>query len=426
MDMVAARRCGPLRRLNLLELRRVLPGVLPASILLMCLAGAVSTAPLAPPFTQHSMVAGPLRLRGGIMWVGGGRQFNRTVDPDAGPEAAVDTFEPLRVRAEAHNRIKALKSRQGAKFQSSEVITLEEEEKFLIMPQKMVRAKSLSINIEAGTSFQKFVVQDMEFQQQRVGILYGTCDLAGNVRCEAVYEPPQEGDAEAYKVLEDPDFDRVDRVAALLGLRIVGSIFTARSRKCILSSQDIMLAARVQERVEKRMGYDAARACVSGAISHNETTGVVSFEAYQISDLCMDLYRRGYFKEPTNSNRGYARTSEDVLVERKPTSKVDTDFFLNSVAIQQHTSTVFGGREAHFPVENRPTTGQNALEVKHILKCHEEMPFQKRVSDFHLLLFLSSVLDGVETMPALCKAVVENGVVADRHRQAVEAIAALA
>lgn len=119
--MVAARRCGPLRRLNLLELRRVLPGVLPASILLMCLAGAVSTAPLAPPFTQHSMVAGPLRLRGGIMWVGGGRQFNRTVDPDAGPEAAVDTFEPLRVRAEAHNRIKALKSRQGAKFQSSEV-----------------------------------------------------------------------------------------------------------------------------------------------------------------------------------------------------------------------------------------------------------------------------------------------------------------
>jgi hypothetical protein len=35
------------------------------------------------------------------------------------------------------------------------------------------------------------------------GILYGTCDLAGNVRCEAIYEPPQEGDADAYKLLED-------------------------------------------------------------------------------------------------------------------------------------------------------------------------------------------------------------------------------
>jgi hypothetical protein len=36
----------------------------------------------------------------------------------------------------------------------------------------------------------------------------------------------------------------------------------------------------------------------------------------------MDLYRRGFFKEPTHNNRGYARTTEDVLVERKPTSKV--------------------------------------------------------------------------------------------------------
>jgi len=35
-----------------------------------------------------------------------------------------------------------------------QAITLEDEEKFLIMTQKMVRAKSLSINIEAGTAFQ--------------------------------------------------------------------------------------------------------------------------------------------------------------------------------------------------------------------------------------------------------------------------------
>jgi hypothetical protein len=35
------------------------------------------------------------------------------------------------------------------------------------------------------------------------GILYGTCDVAGNVRCEAIYEPPQEGDSDAYKLLED-------------------------------------------------------------------------------------------------------------------------------------------------------------------------------------------------------------------------------
>jgi len=120
MRIASPRRCRP-SRLNLLELRRVLPGVMPAVSILVCLAGAVASAPLASPFTQHTMVAAPLRLRGGVMWVGGGRQFNRTVDPDAGPEAAEDTFEPLRARSEAHNRIKALRAKQGAKFQSSTV-----------------------------------------------------------------------------------------------------------------------------------------------------------------------------------------------------------------------------------------------------------------------------------------------------------------
>lgn len=42
-----------------------------------------------------------MRLRGGVMWVGGGKQFNRTADPDASPEAQEDTFLPLRERLRA-------------------------------------------------------------------------------------------------------------------------------------------------------------------------------------------------------------------------------------------------------------------------------------------------------------------------------------
>jgi hypothetical protein len=37
-----------------------------------------------------------------------------------------------------------------------------------------------------------------------------------------------QGDEESYKLLEDPDSPTVDRVAALLGMRKVGWIFTAR------------------------------------------------------------------------------------------------------------------------------------------------------------------------------------------------------
>ncbi len=42
----------------------------------------------------------------------------------------------------------------------------------------------------------------------------------------------------------------------------------------------------------------------------------------QVSDLAMDMYRRGIFKKPSHSNRAYSRTTEPVLVERKDTTKV--------------------------------------------------------------------------------------------------------
>lgn len=49
-----------------------------------------------------------------------------------------------------------------------QIITLEEEQKYLITAQKMVRAKSLSFDLGAASGFQRYVVEDMELQQHRV------------------------------------------------------------------------------------------------------------------------------------------------------------------------------------------------------------------------------------------------------------------
>lgn len=72
-----------------------------------------------------------------------------------------------------------------------------------------------------------------------------------------------------------------------------------------------------------------------------DTTGSIVFEAYQVSDLCMDMERRGVLKEAANSNKGYARTAEDVLVERKDTQKVGPQVFKHILS-KQYADAVHG------------------------------------------------------------------------------------
>jgi len=293
---------------------------------------------------KNSPAGAPLRLRGGVMWVGGGRQFNRTADPTANYEDVEDTFQPLKERLERAQRIKKLIAKFGPKYRSNELILLEEESKYLIRAQHMLRARSLSVDLAAAGNFQRYVVGDLQFSTHRVGIMYGRVQ-DGHVLCDAIYEPPQEGSAESYKLLPDPDEANVDRVASLLGLRKVGVVFTAKPRKCIFSSEDIALSCSQHAQAEKENGFDFARSLVSAIITRNETTGSVVFEAYQISDQCADMFAKGVLSKPRNPNKSYSRTSEDVLVERKPIQKVDNDFFINTVAIKTHEAPLFGKRE---------------------------------------------------------------------------------
>lgn len=40
---------------------------------------------------------------------------------------------------------------------------------------------------------QKYVVGELDFEQHRFGVMYGRVDEGGHVFCDAIYEPPQEG-----------------------------------------------------------------------------------------------------------------------------------------------------------------------------------------------------------------------------------------
>jgi hypothetical protein len=325
--------------------------------MLLCASAATalstSSNGCSPKPMSRAPASAPLRLRGGVMWVGGGRKFNRTADPSADYEDGEDTFQPLRDRLERAERIKKLIAKFGPKYRSNELVVLEEEAKYLIRAQHMVRARSLSVDLTAAGNFQRYVVGDLEFSKHRVGIMYGRVEH-GNVFCDTIYEPPQDGNAESYKLLPDPDEARVERVASLLGLRKVGIVFTARPRKCIFSSDDVYLSCQQHAQALQDHGFDFARSLVSAIITRNETTGAVVFEAYQVSDQCTDMYGKGVFNKPKNPNKSYSRTSEDVLVERKPTQKVDNDFFINSVPIKTHEAPLFSKREVHLRTHPRP------------------------------------------------------------------------
>lgn len=67
---------------------------------------------------------------------------------------------------------------------------------------------------------------------QRMGYLYGYYSEDPNylngvrLNIEALYEPPQINEMNAFLELEDPDRHKVDMIAAALGLERVGQIFT--------------------------------------------------------------------------------------------------------------------------------------------------------------------------------------------------------
>lgn len=67
---------------------------------------------------------------------------------------------------------------------------------------------------------------------QRMGYLYGSYEVNNDVplgiraRVATIYEPPQESTRNSIKLLEDERSNEIDELAAKLGLRKVGWIFT--------------------------------------------------------------------------------------------------------------------------------------------------------------------------------------------------------
>ncbi|KAK6121771.1 hypothetical protein DH2020_044486 [Rehmannia glutinosa] len=276
----------------------------------------------------------------------------------------------------------------------------------------------------AGSFGKKMTMDDLIAKQMRItpwGFMYGRVSEEGKVEVDFIYEPPQQGTEEDLILLRDPDEEKlVEAIGLGLGMRRVGFIFTQTisqdKKDYTLSNKEVLQAVEMQTEGDLKEWVTAVV-----KLDVNEDGGAdVHFEAFQMSDMCVRLFKEGWFKREIKEevDPKLSRMKKDVVVGGKDTRDVDNDFFLVVVKISDHE----GPLSSTFPIENR-----NSPVPMRALKGHldrtKSLPFVKRISDFHLLLLVARFLDVNSDVPALAAYVQTQAVVPEGYQLLIESLA---
>lgn len=270
--------------------------------------------------------------------------------------------------------------------------------------QEKSHCDSVSFDRDCANAFQHYVNESLAFAVKRGGFMYGSVSEGGQVEVNFVYEPPQQGMEDDLILMRDAEEEkRVDAIALGMGMRRVGFIFsqtvTQDKKEYTLSNVEVLLAAQLHAESELK---EWVTAVVKLEINEEEGGADVHFEAFQMSDMCVRLFREGWFETEVGpeDDPKLSKMKKEVVVGVKDLKEVDNDFFLVVVKILDHQ----GPLSCTFPIENR-----NVETTMRALKTHMDrarsLPFVKRISDFHLLLFVARFLDVGSDVPALAECV---------------------
>lgn len=287
--------------------------------------------------------------------------------------------------------------------------------------QENPHCELVSFDRDCANAFQNYVNESLAFAVKRAGFMYGTVSEEGKVEVDFIYEPPQQGTEEHLAILRDPDEEKlVEAIAVGLGMRRVGFIFTQTisqdKKDYTLSNREVLQAAEFHAESGLKEWVTALV-----KLEVNEDGGAdVHFEAFQMSDNCIKLYKEAWFETEIaeDADPKLSKMKKDVVVGVKDTREVDNDFFLVVVKIFDHQ----GPLSSTFPIENR-----NSLVTMRALKNHldrtKSFPFVKRISDFHLLLLLARFLDLSSDVPALAECVQRQAAVPEGYQLLIESLA---
>ena len=183
--------------------------------------------------------------------------------------------------------------------------------------------------------------------KQRMGFLFGYYasdpNYPNGVRAvvEAIYEPPQLGDAHSVEPIQDKDRFMVDRIAASLSLGCIGWIFTSinTEKEVCLTSHDVRKAARYQEMygITHESGYKVSK-FITIVVKPRENNEA-DVECYMVSDLCQAMERDAVFGDSESKKEMKIRKPNKneimptVYMESKPVETFDPDFCIVNVCL---------------------------------------------------------------------------------------------
>lgn len=274
---------------------------------------------------------------------------------------------------------------------------------------------------------------------QRVGIMYGKYEphkdtpLGIKATVAAIYEPPQINTKAHIELLEDPAEENVNKIAERLGIRPVGWIFTdliaddlskgtvkhfrGNINSHFLSAEECIQAAHFQNKYtnpcklspDGHFGSKFVTVVVTG-----DSTNQIHFEGYQVSDQCMALVRDDCFIPTKDAPElGYIKESSETqyvpdvfykvidnygnevtqLARPLPVEYLLLDLPAAFPVTPQYTFKAHLHTEVTpFPIENRAALG-HAQDFNALTTTIQQFPpnrFLEAMSNFHLLLFLSS------------------------------------
>ncbi|KAH7517147.1 hypothetical protein FEM48_Zijuj09G0031500 [Ziziphus jujuba var. spinosa] len=290
-----------------------------------------------------------------------------------------------------------------------------------ITRQENPHCELVSFDRDCANVFQHYVNETLVFAVKRGGFMYGTVSEVGKVEVDFIYEPPQQGTEENLLLLRDPDEEKlVEAIAVGLGMRKVGFIFTQTisqdKKDYTLSNREVLQAAELHA----ESGLKEWVTAVVKLEVNEDGNADVHFEAFQMSDMCIRLFKEGWFETEIGEDVDpkLSKMKKDVVVGVKDTREVDNDFFLVLVKIFDHQ----GPLSATFPIENR-ITPVTMKALKNHLDRAKSLPFVKRISDFHLLLLLARFLDLGSDVHALAECVHTQTPVPEGYQLLIESMA---
>lgn len=191
-------------------------------------------------------------------------------------------------------------------------------------------------------------------------------------------------------------------IAEALTLEKVGWIFTSINHDAFLTSQDVRKVAKLQEqyKVDHPEGYKVSK-FVTIVVKPRGDGSEIGIDSYMVSDQCQALERDDIFGNSDSRRKMILREPgpnemiPSVVKEGKPAKEFEPDFFIVSLGHgQPKTKKDYNILKNYdFPEFNRGGRNPIKKDYNDYLKRHKGEPSQRKYACFHLLLFLSEMLD---------------------------------